>query len=60
MTFTNMCVGLVICILVLIVSGVFSALASTTDDSTFLGWVVSSIGFGSCLTILLVEHGIIK
>ena len=64
MTFVHLCVGLVICIGIMLATGLFCAFASRlTEDGWDLGvhmaWFFSSVGFAVCLTVLLVEHGII-
>ena len=66
MIFTQFCVGLVITVL----SGIASFLISLIfcgifhhdrdDQIYFSTWIVSTIGFGVCLTILLYQNGIIK
>ena len=66
MAFTQFCVGLVITILVgvavfvmsLILCGMFHY--DRDEQIYFGGWLVSTIGFGVCLTILLYQNGIIK
>ena len=66
MLFTQFCVGLVITVLIgivaFLISLIFCAMFHTDRDEQiyFGGWLVSSIGFGICLTILLYQNGIIK
>ena len=63
MTFTSMCVGAVIIIAILIITGLigaFSEWLDYNDEFTFLAWIICAIGFGVCLTILLYQNGIIK
>lgn len=61
MTFSIACVGIVIVLLILI-STCFIGIVSGSDDDRsgfIIAWVLSSIGFGVCLTALLVQNGII-
>ena len=66
MTFAQFCVGVVTTIFVgiaafiisLIFFGIFHC---DKDDQIYFGaWIVSSIGFGVCFTMLLYQNGMIK
>jgi predicted permease len=61
MTFTQVCVGMVICLGLLFITGLFGKLISwTTDDESmwfFISWFFSTIGFAVCLTIVLYIKG---
>ena len=59
--FVRFCVGLVICVLIYLASGTVGMLSSDKDESMYIiSWIVSTIGFGICLTILLYQNGVIK
>ena len=61
MGFIEFCVGFVIILLIMIVTGLTGWITSMNDaDSIGFSWIVSSIGFGICLTVLLYQNGIIK
>ena len=60
MTFSILCEGVLITIIVLIVTCLLDfLLVYSTEDRRILAWLLSSIGFGVCLTILLVQNGLI-
>lgn len=60
MTFSILCEGVLITIIVLIVTCLLDfLLVYSTEDRGILAWLLSSIGFGVCLTILLVQNGLI-
>lgn len=44
-------------LLIMLVTGIISAMSR--DDDMSLAWLLSSFGFGICLTIVLLEKGII-
>ena len=59
--FVKFCVGLVICILAHLSSGTVGVFSSDNkEDGYIISWIVSTIGFGVCLTILLYQNGVIK
>jgi len=66
MTFTQFCVGLVITVLVFVVAFLIGLIFCEMfhydrDEQFYFGaWLVSSIGFGICLTMLLYQNGVIK
>ena len=63
MTFIQFCVGFVILLIILLVSGGLSALMDIDSfDGNWLlfAWFLASLGFAVCLTILLYQNGIIK
>lgn len=63
MIITRIFVGFAVCIFVLIVSGIIGAMLSykaDTDDPLSGPFLVSSIGFGICLMIILYQNGIFK
>lgn len=62
--FTTYCVAFCIIVAIMVISFVFSWLIGITtnddiDENIFFAWVLSSIGFGICLTYILVNRGII-
>lgn len=62
--FTTCCVAFCITVAIFVISFVFSWLIGITtnddiDENIFFAWVLSSIGFGICLTYILVNRGII-
>ena len=61
MTFSIACVGIVIVLLILIGTCFIGIVSGSDDDRSgfIIAWVLSSIGFGVCLTALLVQNGII-
>lgn len=58
MTFTYFCVGLVVFLLVLAVTWMFSEYIYN-DSDYLMGWIISSTGFAICLTLLLIQNDII-
>lgn len=64
MTFASICVGAVITVLILVLTFLYGLLvkwaSGSKEELSLLPWVVSSIGFGVCLTILLYQNGIIS
>lgn len=61
MTFSMICVGLVIIVAILGCSSLLSFLMSDcTDDEMYMkGWLINGFCFGICLTILLYQNGIL-
>lgn len=62
--FTTYCVAFCIIVAIFVISFVFSWLIGITtnddiDENIFFAWVLSSIGFGICLTYILFNRGII-
>ena len=57
MTFIQFCVGVVVTLIIGLATLFFSAIVD--DDEFFLSWLVSTIGFGVCLTILLFQNGVL-
>lgn len=62
--FTTYCVAFCIIVAIFVISFVFSWLIGITtnddiDENIFFAWILSSIGFGVCLTYILFNHGII-
>lgn len=65
MGIAEFCVGFVICLLIFVASVAFGAFLdwiSINDDKfgLFMSILLSSIGFGICLTYILYSDGIIK
>jgi len=60
--FTQICVGIVILILLFIVTSIIALLLAGKDEECIgtIAWIISTLGFGICLTILLYQNGIIK
>lgn len=65
MAFTILCVTFVIIIGIILVSALFgfcTRYINDSDDETevFAGaWLICAVGFGVCLTIILVQNGVI-
>lgn len=62
--FTTCCVAFCITIVILLISFGFAWLIGFStdadmDENIFFAWILSSTGFGICLTYILVGHGII-
>lgn len=62
--FATYCVAFCIIVAIFVISFVFSWLIGITtnddiDENIFFAWVLSSIGFGICLTYVLFNRGII-
>lgn len=62
--FTTCCVAFCITVAILVIGFAFSWLVSfinddDIDESIYFTWVLSSIGFGVCLTYILFNRGII-
>lgn len=62
--FTTYCVGFCIIIAIFVIGFGFSWFVGFTNDAdiyenVFFAWVLSSIGFGVCLTYILFNRGII-
>ena len=64
MGFVQFCVGAIISILLYLASGMVGVLFSwnkNDDEAVYMiAWIISTIGFGVCLTMLLYQNGIIK
>lgn len=59
--FVKICIGLVVCILTHLSSSTVGMLSSDNEkDRCVISWIVSTIGFGVCLTVLLYQNGVIK
>lgn len=61
MTFSMICVGLVIIVAILGISALLGFLISdcTDDEMYVMGWLINGFCFGVCLTILLYQNGIL-
>lgn len=61
MTFSMICVGLVIIVAILGISALLGFLISdcTTAEMYVMGWLINGFCFGVCLTILLYQNGIL-
>lgn len=62
--FTTYCVGFCITAAIFVIGFVFSRFIGFStdadiDETIFFAWVLSSIGFGVCLTYILFNRGII-
>ena len=64
MSATQILVTFAIIIFIVIGSGVlgffFGWMLDDDDMTTFIPWMLTSIGFGICLTIVLYQNGIFK
>ena len=63
MEFAQLCVGIVITVGLALVSGgagCLSTIGSNDDTWVVVSWMISTIGFGICLTILLFQNGLIS
>lgn len=65
MTFANFCVGIVVLLVILVTTFqtgyVFYWLNDECDETDIFvgGWMLSSIGLAICLTVILVQNGIV-
>lgn len=64
MTISNICVGVVVFIGLLVITGIIGlAFMWMTDEENlfaiFSGWIISTIGLAICLTYILVMKGFI-
>lgn len=60
-TFEMCCVCVVIILLIAVITALSGFVMVDDYDSFYLaGWILSSIGFGICLTILLYQNGVLK
>ncbi len=62
--FTTCCVVFCITIAILVVSFGFAwfigfSTDAEIDENIFFAWILSSVGFGVCLTYILVNRGVI-
>ncbi len=64
--FTQICVGVVMVAIVCAVTWFInvmkdpnSAYLNDYDPSFIIAWLISSIGFGVCLTVILYQNGIL-
>lgn len=56
--FVIFCVGFVITLVIMVVTFLLNLLLEDChSDDVLYAWISSSIGFGICLTILLVQNG---
>ena len=65
MGITEICVGFVICLIICMVSVILGSVLnwiSVNDDSfgLYMSTILSSIGFGICLTYILYNNGLIS
>lgn len=64
MVFQKICVGIVvilfICIVTLLIGVGIESYKHDEAYSDCVLWLISSIGFGVCLTIILYQNGVIK
>ena len=58
MSFTEVCVFIVITLAIAFVTFLMHAILDD-DDCMILPWIVCAIGFGGCLTIVLIQNGVI-
>lgn len=64
MTITNICVGVVLFIGILVITGVFGWFNMWMADEenmfmVFVAWIISSLGWAICLTIIFVQNNLI-
>lgn len=60
-TFQMICVSFVICLAIVLLTGLWCIFVSDSMDDPFgIGLIVNGLGFGICLTIILYQNGIIK
>ena len=63
--FSEVCVGVVILMAIIVVTFLIGGFLSWLTDDDFmefgiwLSWLFSSVGFAICLTILLIDRGVI-
>lgn len=58
MTFTNLCVFIVLFAAILAVTWMIGEYIYN-DCDYIMGWIISTFGFAICLTWLLIQNGII-
>ena len=56
--FSSFCVGVVLWALILAIT-YFIGVIMENDDSYTFSWILSSVGLSICLTIQLIQNGII-
>lgn len=59
--FVQMCVAIVMTAIVCVVSGFINVIvdeAAQYSNRHIVAWLISSIGFGICLTVILYQNGI--
>lgn len=64
MNVSEICVGVVITIIIMILTGGFGFIISEIDEDSDIDWVIypwilTALGFGVCLTIVLYTYGFI-
>lgn len=64
MTISNICVGVVVFIVLLVITGIFGWLNMFVADeenlfAIFVAWITSTAGLATCLTYILVMKGFI-
>lgn len=62
--FTTYCVAVCITVAIFVIGFIFSWFVGFANDAdiyenVFFAWILSSVGFGICLTYILVNRGII-
>ena len=58
----QICVGVVICLVTFIISTIFAAVLNSINDDDFgyfMSLVIVCIGFGTCITYILYETGVL-
>ena len=64
MTISNVCVGVVVFIVLLVITGILGWLIMFVSDeenlfAIFVAWIASTAGLATCLTYILVMKGFI-
>lgn len=64
MTVSNICVGVVVFIVLLVITGILGWLIMFVSDeenlfAIFVAWITSTAGLATCLTYILVMKGFI-
>lgn len=56
--FVYLCVWFVITLAIMVITFLLDWIVNGDEFDAFFAWAASSIGFGICLTILLVQNGV--
>lgn len=60
--FTYLCVSIVVVLIILLMTAVINGIVdkeSPYSNRFIIGWIISSVGFGTCLTFILYQNGIL-
>ena len=60
--FTYLCVSIVVTLIIFVITAAIDAIVDEESphlDRLIVGWIISSVGFGTCLTFVLYQNGIL-